>query len=55
MLAALTESTVDLYGADLARQVGVECDGPLTGDAGRELTVRLRKDDTLCRGAESDR
>lgn len=47
VLAILVEATVDLYGPDLARQLGITCPGPLTPEIGREITVAVRKDDTL--------
>lgn len=47
VLADLVETTVDLYGPELARQLGITCPGPLTPDIGHTLTITLRKDDTL--------
>jgi len=47
VLAALTETTVDLYGPELARQFGITCPGTLTPDIGHTLTITIRKDDTL--------
>ncbi len=47
VLADLVETTVDLYGPELARQLGITCPGPLTPDIGHTLTIILRKDDTL--------
>lgn len=44
-LADLVETTVDLHGCDLASQLGIRCDGPLTPDVGYAITTRLRKDD----------
>lgn len=47
VLADLVESTVDLYGLDLARQLGITCAATLTPDVGHEITKAVRKDDTL--------
>jgi hypothetical protein len=47
VLADLTEAAVDLYGPDLARQLGIDCTGPLTPNVGHQVTSALRKDDTL--------
>jgi hypothetical protein len=43
-LADLAETTVDLYGRDLAVQLGVGCDGPLTRAVGLDITKRIRKE-----------
>ncbi|MDQ0776367.1 hypothetical protein QF026_004833 [Streptomyces aurantiacus] len=43
-LAELAESTVDLYGRDLAEQLGVNCSGTFSRDIGLEVTRILRKD-----------
>jgi hypothetical protein len=43
-LADLAETTVDLYGRDLAVQLGVGCDGPLTRAIGLDITKRIRKE-----------
>ncbi|HEX5406688.1 MAG TPA: hypothetical protein VFX16_30815 [Pseudonocardiaceae bacterium] len=42
-LADLLESTVDLYGRQLADALGVDCPGPLTPEIGAEITRTLRK------------
>lgn len=47
VLADLAETTVDLYGPELARQLGITCPGPLTPDIGHSITIAIRKDDTL--------
>ncbi|MEU7825938.1 hypothetical protein [Catellatospora sp. NPDC049133] len=44
VLAELVETTVDLYGRDLAQQLGIEHDGPFTAQVGQLITLRLRKD-----------
>jgi hypothetical protein len=41
--ADLVESTVDLYGRDLARALGLDCEGALTPRIGVAITERLRK------------
>lgn len=41
------ETTVDLYGPELARQLGVTCRGLLIPDVGHTGTIAVRKDDTL--------
>ncbi|MFE3456566.1 hypothetical protein ACFXKD_03400 [Nocardiopsis aegyptia] len=46
-LADLVESAVDLYACDLADQVGVDCEGPFSREAGDAVTAVLRKDETL--------
>lgn len=42
-LCQLVETAADLYGHALARQLGLECTGPLTAAVGREVTTLLRK------------
>lgn len=42
-LAELLESTVDLYGRQLADALGIACLGPLTREVGDEITRTLRK------------
>ncbi|MEV4746357.1 hypothetical protein ACFQVD_42070 [Streptosporangium amethystogenes subsp. fukuiense] len=44
VLADLVEATVDLYGRDLAVQLGISHDGPLTRQTGLAITGTLRKD-----------
>lgn len=44
ILADLIESCVDLYGVELAKQLGVPVSSPITPLAGRRLTTRMRKD-----------
>jgi hypothetical protein len=46
VLADLVETTVDLHARDLAAQLGIPCDGPLTRATGYAITARLRKDET---------
>ncbi|MEU6818229.1 hypothetical protein [Streptomyces sp. NPDC046860] len=41
--AELTEALVDLHGRDLARALGVECEGRLTPETGEEVTRLLGK------------
>lgn len=43
--AELAEALVDLQGADLARALGLECEGRLTPETGEELTRLLSKPD----------
>jgi len=43
-LAELAESSVDLYGRDLAEQLGVHCPGTFSRDVGLQVTCILRKD-----------
>jgi hypothetical protein len=47
VLADLVETTVDLYGPELARRLGITCPGLLTPDIGHAVTIAVRKDDTL--------
>jgi hypothetical protein len=47
VLADLVETTVDLYGPELARQLGITCPDLLTPDIGHAVTIAVRKDDTL--------
>jgi hypothetical protein len=47
VLADLVETTVDLYGAELARQLGITCPSLLTPDIAHAITIAVRKDDTL--------
>jgi hypothetical protein len=42
-LADLIESAIDLYGTELAAQLGGQANGPLTPAVGRQLTTRMRK------------
>ncbi|MFI9150094.1 hypothetical protein [Streptomyces sp. NPDC053367] len=44
--ADLVEAAVDLYGRDLIVQLGLECEGPLTREAGARATSLMRKDRT---------
>ena len=44
VLAELIEATVDLYGRDLATQLGIPTDGPLSREMGLAITTTLRKD-----------
>ncbi|MEU4541497.1 hypothetical protein AB0G15_42375 [Streptosporangium sp. NPDC023825] len=44
VLADLVEATVDLFSRDLAIQLGILTDGPMTRHAGLAVTVTLRKD-----------
>ncbi|WP_433205407.1 hypothetical protein ACQP1G_17950 [Nocardia sp. CA-107356] len=46
-LADLAEAAVDLYGAELARKLGLTCPDRLTPALGEEVTELLRKDETL--------
>jgi hypothetical protein len=39
--------TVDLYGPELAGQLGNTCRGLLTADVSHTVTIGVRKDDTL--------
>jgi hypothetical protein len=39
--------TVDLYGRELAGQLGNTCRGLLTADVSHTVTIGVRKDDTL--------
>ncbi|WP_436764325.1 hypothetical protein [Streptosporangium sp. V21-05] len=43
-LADLLESAVDLYGRDLAAQLGIETPGRLSREAGEAITIALRKE-----------
>jgi hypothetical protein len=43
-LADLIESAVDLYGRELATQLGHSGTGPMTATLGKELTIQMRKD-----------
>jgi hypothetical protein len=47
VLADLVEATVDLYGPELARQLGIACATKLNPEVGRQISQTLRKDDTL--------
>jgi hypothetical protein len=47
VLADLIEATVDLYGPELARQLGIACAATLTPEVGQQISQTLRKDDTL--------
>ena len=42
-LASLAETAFDLHGRDLATQLGIACDGPLTAAAGEKVMDQLRK------------
>ncbi|MGC0334028.1 hypothetical protein RKD23_007018 [Streptomyces sp. SAI-170] len=44
--ADLVEAAVDLYGRDLVVQLGLDCEGPLTREAGARATSLMRKDRT---------
>ncbi|MBB2910637.1 hypothetical protein FHS43_001900 [Streptosporangium becharense] len=43
-LSDLIEATVDLYGRDLALQLGLSCEGPLSRRTGLAITATVRKD-----------
>lgn len=47
VLADLVETTIDLYGPTLARQLGITCAATLTPEVGHAITKAVRKDDTL--------
>ncbi|MFG2055334.1 hypothetical protein ACGFI9_15045 [Micromonospora sp. NPDC048930] len=51
--AELVESAVDLYGRDLAVQLGLSCPGRLTGETGEQVTAIVRKDGVLPRARRS--
>jgi hypothetical protein len=50
-LAELIEATVDLYGRDLATQLGIAATGPLSRETGLAITTVLRKDPETHRSA----
>ncbi len=47
--ADLVEAAVDLYGRELATQLGLACPGRLTAEIGAEITAIARKDDVVRR------
>jgi hypothetical protein len=46
-LASLIETTVDLYGRNLASELGLNSDGPMSQTIGLSITITLRKDHTF--------
>jgi hypothetical protein len=48
-LASLVEATVDLYGRNLAAELGLSCAGPLSKAVGLAITSTVRKDQTVLR------
>ena len=47
--AELAEAAVDLYGRDLAVQLGLPCPDRLTREIGEQITAIVRKDDVVPR------
>lgn len=45
--ADLAEAAVDLYGRELAIQLGLPCPGPLTAEIGGQITAMVRKDEVV--------